>query len=82
MQEIQKRLPNKTVSQCRNFWMNNAEKLRLKKLAPSDQVVGLNAARNNSPTKDETLGSGCSSINESSLIKTRRNAKFDSKYVG
>lgn len=43
MKEIQKNIPNKTVSQCRNFWMNNHKQYKLKELAPEGTLCGLNA---------------------------------------
>eukprot|EP00353_Schmidingerella_taraikaensis_P010743 CAMPEP_0185570880 /NCGR_PEP_ID=MMETSP0434-20130131/3020_1 /TAXON_ID=626734 ORGANISM="Favella taraikaensis, Strain Fe Narragansett Bay" /NCGR_SAMPLE_ID=MMETSP0434 /ASSEMBLY_ACC=CAM_ASM_000379 /LENGTH=51 /DNA_ID=CAMNT_0028186097 /DNA_START=2889 /DNA_END=3044 /DNA_ORIENTATION=- len=44
MAEIQKAVPDKTVAQCRNFWMNNHIKLGLKKLAPADKLLGYSAS--------------------------------------
>ena len=32
--EISQAIPNKSLAQCRNFWMNNHIKLQLKDLAP------------------------------------------------
>ena len=46
MVAIQKHIPEKTVSQCRNFWMNNHIKLKLKQLAPAGTIPGLNAGCN------------------------------------
>ena len=44
--EIQKRLPQKTLPQIRNFWMNNHKALNLKKLAPPGTLIENNRGKN------------------------------------